>query len=1053
MLDITVKTMDSQSRSFQVPENMSVKDFKARIAGSVNIPPDRQRLIFQGRVLADDFKLKNEHHEKVFHLVQRFPAASNTGSSRSTSTTQGSGTSQNTSRSSSQRRPQPNAQINQAQMFLQQALGGLGSVLGSTNAPSLITGTVRTSTSNPNNPNEPTMNIHIEMGNTPPGTNQANPAQPNPNNQGPGNQRNATVSAPRRQLETADRILVHLNRVLNQLANPNNAAGSGNATSNSQQRSSGPSTEAPNSNQPSGDVYAEDLNDERLATDNSNSSTSSSGSQPIPTTTSTGGAQPHRCRAHPSLGELGSVYNRMLAAQRQLEPYMTRFAEFLNTDPAFTSTTSPEYVSASHLIRLTLQAQRLLGELHTILSNAVIPLGRTPPRNMLVNAQQPRSAHHHHGNANNQGQRRFGAFVRPVRVNGAAGANQPGANVPFPAPNLSMPFQFRGNVPRPQQPPANVPVMSFASQAASNGNQTSASQGTAGSNNNAATQQSNASANSEESTVRFDSPQYTVNVNATVDIQPNINISVGPAASDNADTQAAPSVPSTGTSSSYSFTTSSPSQGTSSAIPQIPGVPQDLLNNMFGNLVQNLNNAQQAGSGGSNTGGTGGVFVVQGPPGGENQIPQDISNIIGQTLQNSVYSQLMNLAGGVQNGNQQTAPTNTTSSRASTTASSAQNNSMNDAPMPPADNSSSEPRSAAINLANLLSRGGFGGRPNQAGQNRGDNPSSSSPPISEILRSLVDGPSLASITDPQSMDIIDRIAYELANVLSIADMSGIISGSWIPFDRIQNQLRDIIKEKLFDNGVPSKEQVKERTQKLAEDLREKLCVLFDGKATIPDVDIVETNIRLFERTVREAIEIILFSGTNEMCAELNKLLFSRMALWIQLNEFILKNGRRELNQFAKDWVQQNEGGVAALIPGMNISDQHVNTVFDALTKYKRHSLEEIRSHIVNTATMDSPSSSQDHDDEATSSVSQKPQVQEPPKEEPKKEQKSPAPAVPAASKQGDDDEDDWKNKVPAEWVECISNDITKQNNQPPQPQYSEAYMAGMPASKRRKVVS
>uniref|UniRef100_A0A8C5VPT7 Large proline-rich protein BAG6 n=1 Tax=Microcebus murinus TaxID=30608 RepID=A0A8C5VPT7_MICMU len=52
-LEVLVKTLDSQTRTFIVGAQVNVKEFKEHIAASVSVPSEKQRLIYQGRVLQD----------------------------------------------------------------------------------------------------------------------------------------------------------------------------------------------------------------------------------------------------------------------------------------------------------------------------------------------------------------------------------------------------------------------------------------------------------------------------------------------------------------------------------------------------------------------------------------------------------------------------------------------------------------------------------------------------------------------------------------------------------------------------------------------------------------------------------------------------------------------------------------------------------------------------------------------------------------------------------------------------------------------------------------
>lgn len=74
MIDVTVKTLDSQSRTYKVRGELTVRQFKEQITSSVEIPVNKQRLIYQGRVLQDDRTLTEYNVDgKVIHLVERAP--------------------------------------------------------------------------------------------------------------------------------------------------------------------------------------------------------------------------------------------------------------------------------------------------------------------------------------------------------------------------------------------------------------------------------------------------------------------------------------------------------------------------------------------------------------------------------------------------------------------------------------------------------------------------------------------------------------------------------------------------------------------------------------------------------------------------------------------------------------------------------------------------------------------------------------------------------------------------------------------------------------------
>jgi len=53
-ITLSVKTLESQTHAVSLPASETVLQLKERLAAMLEVPSPRQRLIFRGRVLADD---------------------------------------------------------------------------------------------------------------------------------------------------------------------------------------------------------------------------------------------------------------------------------------------------------------------------------------------------------------------------------------------------------------------------------------------------------------------------------------------------------------------------------------------------------------------------------------------------------------------------------------------------------------------------------------------------------------------------------------------------------------------------------------------------------------------------------------------------------------------------------------------------------------------------------------------------------------------------------------------------------------------------------------
>uniref|UniRef100_A0A3Q3XH52 BCL2-associated athanogene 6 n=1 Tax=Mola mola TaxID=94237 RepID=A0A3Q3XH52_MOLML len=339
-IEVTVKTLDSQSRTYTVGAQLTVKEFKEHIAPSVGIPVDKQRLIYQGRVLQDERTLADYNvGGKVIHLVERAPPPPSQPGSGSGSTSADSGPS-----SSPQGTSQVTPHDRNANSYV---------MLGTFNLPvnimdpqqiqviSLLTLVWESLNNNGS------VNVHIDMD---------QPVQ----------------SEPRLRLVLAENLLRDINNVIQRME--------GRLTDSSSQTDTTSASAAPPP--PSSSSTTSTPSPSAQPMDTSPAPTTP---PPPPTSlTQAEGPTPQPGPNHPSPAELAEMLSELRRVEERLQPFIQRAHTILETATTAEYNNNTEREEDQRTLILTWEALRLLGNAIVALSDLRLNLLSPVPRHLHV---------------------------------------------------------------------------------------------------------------------------------------------------------------------------------------------------------------------------------------------------------------------------------------------------------------------------------------------------------------------------------------------------------------------------------------------------------------------------------------------------------------------------------------------------------------------------------------------------------------------------------------------------------------------------------------------
>lgn len=360
MLEVTVKTLDGKNRSFCVPDEITVKEFKEKIANSIDITADTQRLIFHGRVLQDDHLLNEfDVNGKVIHVVARPPP-----SSRATS----SPTSDGSTRSSQAGAPEGGRDNHSfvlgsftvpmdatdpqhVQNVVQNVMSGMGDLGRNARV------TTRSSADGSS------VDVHINLGNL------SVPAIP---------------SEAQNRLNVAQRMIRRANRLLDRLQHDET------------ENSASPMETSPSASTPDGeDTSPTPSNNttESMETGDSPpgaeaSQTGETSAQPLPSSSTSDGT-PAPQPAHPPPSRLADLLGEVSSLNERVQPYLQQVRDMSQEDPTFGEGQDAERTRAQRVCNVVMETLHYISHAYHNISDMTLDLSAPAPRALRAPAPGP----------------------------------------------------------------------------------------------------------------------------------------------------------------------------------------------------------------------------------------------------------------------------------------------------------------------------------------------------------------------------------------------------------------------------------------------------------------------------------------------------------------------------------------------------------------------------------------------------------------------------------------------------------------------------------------